>query len=380
MVKVSVIIPVYNASNYLKESLNSILNQTLDDIEVICVDDDSQDNSYDILVDFASKNSNILVLNQKHNGGGAARNMALKHAKGKYIYFMDADDILDKKALDEFYHIAEEKSLDFLIFQAINYDDDTGEYFETAKYSMNKLYDFVEDNIFSFDDLGDYIFNVNMTPWCKFYNREFILKTGARFVEGLIFHDNIFHWQMFFDAKRIYFYKKSYYTRRRHSKSSTGACDERHINTIKINNLIIQEFINHGYFDKYKKKLYNKKLNTIFLRYSEIQDQFKSSFYDAMKKDFSKILNHEKYDEVMHCLNELNKDRFTSVIKANNFEEFELLLLNVDLRNENRKLKVKNRKLKKDVKKAKKLNKSIINSNSWKLTKPLRALKRWHDA
>ena len=72
MVKVSVIIPVYNASNYLKESLNSILNQTLDDIEVICVDDDSQDNSYDILVDFASKNSNILVLNQKHNGGGAA--------------------------------------------------------------------------------------------------------------------------------------------------------------------------------------------------------------------------------------------------------------------------------------------------------------------
>ena len=59
---------------------------------------------------------------------------------------------------------------------------------------------------------------------------------------------------------------------------------------------------------------------------------------------------------------------------------FELLLLNFDLRNENRKLKVKNRKLKKDVKKAKKLNKSIINSNSWKLTKPLRALKRWHDA
>ena len=76
----------------------------------------------------------------------------------------------------------------------------------------------------------------------------------------------------------------------------------------------------------------------------------------------------------------LIKDRFTSVIKADNFEEFELLLLNVDLRNENRKLKVKNRKLKKDVKKAKKLNKSIINSNSWKLIKPLRALKRWHDA
>ena len=89
MVKVSVIIPVYNASNYLKESLNSILNQTLDDIEVICVDDDSQDNSYDILVDFASKNSNILVLDQKHNGGGAARNMTLKHAK----------DIEDRKSV-----------------------------------------------------------------------------------------------------------------------------------------------------------------------------------------------------------------------------------------------------------------------------------------
>ena len=208
MVKVSVIIPVFNAEDFLKESLDSIVNQTIDDIEVICVDDESDDSSLDILKDYSDKYGNFQIFHQEHKRAGAARNYGLENASGKYIFFMDADDILDTNALLEFYEISEEKNLDFLIFQATNYDEGTGEYFDTDYYLMNELYDFVGDKIFSFEDLGEHIFDFSVTPWCKFYNSEFVKSSGASFPEGLLFEDNIFFWDLLFNAQRMYFYNK----------------------------------------------------------------------------------------------------------------------------------------------------------------------------
>ena len=290
MFKVSVIIPVYNAEKYLEEALNSIFNQTLDDIEIICVDDGSTDHSWKMLNDFAATHDNMKIFHQVNKGGGAARNYALNYVEGKYIYFMDADDILDLNALKEFYEISEEKNLDFLIFKAINYDEDTNSYYDTDMYLMEDLYEFVGDEVFSFDDLGEYIFNINVTPWCKFYNSEFVFSTGSKFAEGLIFHDNVFYWGIIFDAKRIYFYNKILYTRRRHSKSSTGAGDQRFTSTIAINNLIIQRFIDHGYFEEYKQKLYNRKINLVFMRYRLVDNQFNEIIMLSYLKYISTII------------------------------------------------------------------------------------------
>ena len=336
--KVSVVIPVFNAEDYLEESLNSIFNQTLDSIEVICVDDGSEDNSLEILNKLAKTHKNMKVFHQENKGGGAARNYALGHVSGKYTYFMDADDELDLNALKEFYEISEEKNLDFLLFQAINYDEDTDTYYDTDFYLMEEIYKIVGENIFSFDDLGDEIFRVNVTPWCKFYNTEFILSTGSEFAEGLIFHDNIFHWGIVFHAKRIYFYKKKLYKRRRHSKSSTGAGDKRFVSTITINNLIVKRFIENNVFDKYKHILYNRRILLVFIRYRDIQDRYKEYFYHKLKEDFSKMIMHEKYTEFMHYVNEFNKDRFEAVIYSNDFEEFQALLKNAELKEEIRSL------------------------------------------
>lgn len=360
MIKVSVIIPVYNAEKYLEESLNSIFNQTIDDIEIICVDDGSTDNSWKMLNDFAATHDNMKIFHQENNGGGAARNYALNYVEGKYIYFMDADDILKSNALKEFYEISEEKNLDFLIFKAINYDEDTDSYYDTDMYLMEDLYEFVGDKVFSFDDLGDYIFNINVTPWCKFYNSEFVFSTGSKFAEGLIFHDNIFYWGIIFDAKRIYFYNKILYIRRRHSKSSTGAGDQRFTSTIAINNLIIQRFIDHGYLEKYKQKLYNRKINLVFMRYRLVDDQYNEYFYNKLKEDFTKLIGHEKYDDCMKNLWLFNRDRFESVVYSNNFEEFEVLLQNAQIRQDNRILNTK-------IKNAEKLNEPLNNLKTWKL-------------
>ncbi|WP_298522447.1 glycosyltransferase [uncultured Methanobrevibacter sp.] len=335
MPKVSVVIPVYNASDYLRESLECILNQTLDDLEVICVDDGSEDNSLEILNEIAQKDTRVKVLSQTNQGGGAARNNALKHTTGEYLYFMDADDRVDLNALKELYEISEEKNLDFAIFKAINYAEDTGEYFETAYYNMDKIRDFAGDNVFSGDDLGELIFNISVTPWCKFYNHDFVQMSGAKFLEGSIFHDNQFFWEVLFNAERMCFIDKAYYTRRRHSASSTGAGDERYINIINVVNNIINLFVKYGKLDKFRKILYNKKVFWIHTRYLEIMDEFKHEFYCEMKRDFANIEDRS----FRGLLDDENRFIFDSIIKSKTQREFDLLIKNYRLTQENIRLK-----------------------------------------
>lgn len=369
MPKVSVIMPVYNGEDYLKESIDCILEQSLKDLELICVDDGSVDSSLEILNEFATKDDRIQVYHQENNGGGAARNLALTKATGKYLYCMDADDRLELNALKELYDIAEEKNLDFIIFQSINYAEDTGEYYHNTTYDMNEFADFVGDKVFSCDDLGDWIFKINVTPWCKFYNLDFVKKSGAQFAEGLIFHDNIFFWEILFNAKRMYFYRKCLYIRRRHSASSTGAGDERFASTITINNMIINLFMKYGYWQKYRKRLYNRKVQLVFMRYKMVHDEHKPFFFEEAKKDFTKMIGHERYDEFMKCTRPANRKRFELVINSESFEEFSVGLRSFEL-------ELENKKLKRQIKKYQKQNRTILNSTSWKITKPLRAIKR----
>lgn len=110
MTKVSVIIPIYNREKYIEECLESVLSQTLKEIEIICVDDESTDDSYRILMDYKKKHNNILLLKQVHQGPGPARNLGIKHATGKYVCFMDSDDYYaGNQVLEKLYIKAEEK-------------------------------------------------------------------------------------------------------------------------------------------------------------------------------------------------------------------------------------------------------------------------------
>ena len=94
--KVSVIIPVYNTEPYLRQCLDSVVNQTLLDIEIICVDDGSTDTSPEILREYAASDSRIRIFTQPHADAGVARNLGLRHASGKYLSFLDADDFFEK--------------------------------------------------------------------------------------------------------------------------------------------------------------------------------------------------------------------------------------------------------------------------------------------
>lgn len=112
MIKISVIIPVYNVEKYLRECLDSVLSQTLKEIEIICVDDGSTDCSYDILKEYGKKYRNIIVLHQENQGSGPARNKGMEQAVGKYFCFMDADDYyVQRQALEKLFTVAEENNV-----------------------------------------------------------------------------------------------------------------------------------------------------------------------------------------------------------------------------------------------------------------------------
>jgi glycosyltransferase involved in cell wall biosynthesis len=105
---VSIIVPVFNAERYLKNCLDSLIAQTLNEIEILCINDGSTDNSLEILSDYSKKDSRIRIFNQKNAGPGMARNTALDNAKGEYIYFLDSDDYITSDYLQGLYDIAKE--------------------------------------------------------------------------------------------------------------------------------------------------------------------------------------------------------------------------------------------------------------------------------
>lgn len=361
MVKVSVVIPVYNVEDFLEECLDSVVNQTLRDIEIICVNDGSPDNSLRILEEYARRDSRITVINQDNAGHAVASNRGIDLAKGEYLYLMDSDDIVELTALEETYNYARKKKVDFVLFQAINYDYSDNKYYESEIYNMDRLYDCVGDSVFNYRDIGDLVFAIPVTPWSKLYKNSFIQRNNIRFPEGLVFDDNIFFWDVLFCANRIAFYKKHLFTRRWYSYSSTKAGDLRFIDSIAINNLMIDRFKKYGQFEKHKKTLYNRKINLTFDKYCFIKKEFQEQFYEALHKDFMDIVEQGLYEDYISVLDRRNRKIFESGVESESYTEFQYEMAYYDTHNSRLRIDNENKELEKEINKYKQENTNLIN-------------------
>ena len=126
-IKVSVIIPIYNEESHLQQCLDSVLAQTLQEIEVLCVDDGSTDRTPEMLQAYASKDTRVHVFRQQNQYAGAARNLGMKYARGRYLSFLDGDDYFEPDMLEKMYQAAESEKLDIVICKSLQYDEETGE-------------------------------------------------------------------------------------------------------------------------------------------------------------------------------------------------------------------------------------------------------------
>ncbi|MCI5737765.1 MAG: glycosyltransferase [Methanobrevibacter ruminantium] len=321
MVKVSVVIPVYNVERYLEECLDSVINQTLEDIEIICINDGSTDNSLEILEDYVKKDNRIRIIDQENLGISTTRNNGLKVCRGKYVCFLDSDDYLELNTLRETYDISEKYSLDMCFFKLINFDENTKEQSTEEYFDMGFLKELVGDNVFNHHDIGENLYRISVTVHSKLFNRDLI--SDIKFPEGLIFEDNAFFTEAMFKSERVFFLDKYLYNRRLRADSITHTNNEAFIDWIEIYNLLIKITKDNGFYDDYKKVLYYKAISNSYVKFSEIEEKHKDAFFQKLKEDYIQKQAEWKNDDVFK---DLSKDLiliFDAAIISKNHMEFE---------------------------------------------------------
>jgi glycosyltransferase involved in cell wall biosynthesis len=214
---VSVIIPVYNIENYLPACLDDILFQTLEDIEVICINDGSTDRSTAVLEAYSRRDKRLVVLQQQNNGQSAARNAGIALARGKYIYFMDGDDLLDRNALKPLFESANSNDMDIICFNGTAFFETEalrkahGHY--STYYPRNATYPEILEGpsmLVQMVNNGDY----RVAPWLQMINARFLKEKNLRFYEGIIYEDNLFSLQVILQARRVGHMNSTFFHRR----------------------------------------------------------------------------------------------------------------------------------------------------------------------
>lgn len=203
MAKVSVIVPVYNVEKYLKRCLDSLINQTLSDIDIICINDGSKDSSLQILEQYAQKDSRIVIYNQENSGLSVARNTGLEHASGEYIGFVDSDDWVDLDFYEKLYNSAKNNNADIAVADFIREHQNKKP--KRLKLKEEKIYTTPEDKFM--------ICKVHREGcvWNKIYRTEFIHSINLKFVPKMYYEDRDFTIRSLYFSKKLVTTPNTYY-------------------------------------------------------------------------------------------------------------------------------------------------------------------------
>ena len=372
---VSVIIPVYNAENYLEQCLDSVVNQTLKDIEIICVNDGSTDSSLNILEEYQQKDDRIIVITQENQGAGVARNQGLKVAAGEYLSILDADDFFELNMLELMYRKALKTDADVTICRVNGYNNNDGTFFDMP-WTLKERF-LPEKEVFNYKDIKGQIFNFAVGwSWDKLFKSSFVFENDLKFQGLRSTNDMLFVFLSLVKARRITTVDKILVHQRRNVTTSLSKTREKDPlcfydaikalkeELIKANlfSEVEQSFINWSlhfcfwHMDSNQKSEYIRSefKNRIF-RELEFYKYPKSYFYDEnlykrlMEVSASDNLNikRRKFDKISSFAyiskkEKLNPRKIHRILKAksligslNLFDENYYLIRNMHLRNSN---------------------------------------------
>ena len=263
MDKVTIIIPVYNVEKYLREAIDSAINQTYKNLEIILIDDGSTDNSGKICDEYAKLGDRIKVIHKINGGLSDARNAGLDNATGKYIMFLDSDDFFELDAAEKMYNEIEEKDADYVIGNYINVTDE-GEKWERPVFDLEKFKPFK----LSIYDYKNSFFIMNSGVWNKIFKKEFIDKLNLRFVLGLPAEDAIFTTYCFMKAEKVYYTPHIVLNYRQRAEGSiSNSCSRKYFDGInKAYRIIYENFRDNGHLGYYR-YFYSKSMNYIMYKF-----------------------------------------------------------------------------------------------------------------
>ena len=291
MPKVSVIVPVYNVEKYLRQCLDSLVNQTLTDIEIICINDGSTDGSLAILEDYASKDKRIRLISQENQGQGVARNRGIELSTGEYLGFVDPDDWIELNMYEEMYSKA--KSYDSDIVEAIY--NQYYEYSKESKIRPNAIL-LQEDTIFNWKENPDYIFkSTNLSVWNKLYESAFIKNNNIKFANTKLAQDHIFTIKSRIFANKIIFINKPLYNYR---ICKGSACKKETLETLKVINIVnlVKDFLQEqNLLPELTQKFNDYAALALGRQFDYVPTEYKKDFENKIKENFSKEI-YKKYN------------------------------------------------------------------------------------
>lgn len=301
-IKVSIIVPVYNVEAYLPSTLDSLINQTLRDIEIICVNDGSTDNSILILNEYAKRESRITVIEQENRGLSGARNRGLSMAKGEYIYFMDSDDYLDVNAMEECFLIAKPSDVDIVMFDAICFEDSNYHGVYKPEYSRKESLAAVAKKNSSNIEIISRLLEDNLfipSVCLNFIRRALLVENRLIFFANIIHEDELFTPKLYSLAKKITYVDKPYFHRRLRNSSIMSAthAKKRYDSLIIVLNEL--DKFSRGLKSRLLRKFIHQRMN-VLVRYMQDQLLAKSG-YD------SRYIKRKRFYRKMIFLNNMGK-------------------------------------------------------------------------
>ena len=376
--KVSVVVPIHNSSEFLNESISSVLKQSLKEIELLCIDMGSEDDSLDILNEFYQRDSRVRILSQENADLGAARNKALDEACGDYIYFFGSGDYIARNTLKIFYNNAVENDSDLVVSKMARIDGEELDYSNPGFDLENEFDDVDFDNFaFSYKDVKSHVLNSSFIPCNRLYKKEFLDSyDDFRFQTDAAFEDIAFHVKSMLRASRISFVPKFYYRYRQNPNPNDSP--SKYCGIFEVCDSVERILRNENHFDEFTEEFKLFKITQInnYLMSSDSEEYFQRA-----KEEYSEITLGKN-----HLVEEELVERYENVLDSDSLmeykpKEYELKINEyIDkrdiLKKETKKLQKANADLKNENQRLKEENKELKNSSSWKLTKPLRGLKK----
>ncbi|WP_292822505.1 glycosyltransferase [Methanobrevibacter sp.] len=324
MIKLSIIIPVYNVEKYLEECLDSVLNQTLKETEIICIDDGSTDNSLNILKEYSKKDKRVKIITKENGGQASARNLGIKEAQGEYIAFVDSDDFIEPEMFEKLYTKSKDNKLDLAMCKIALYDNETEEINTLAWYYMLGVFRDFKKDVFSHKDTKEFTCEISVTPYNKIYKTSLIKDNNILFPEGLIFEDEKFFYDVYLRAKRVSIVDEFLYYYRTNRKGSTVdiAKESDYTDLITIFKQIRETFKETKNYEDYKVLLANRFIHLELSRFTQTSAKYKEKYFNLMKEDLNEVLEDQTINDNL----ESNvKSRVSKILKAKNYEEFKKL-------------------------------------------------------
>lgn len=317
MPKVSVIIPVYNVEQYLSKCLESVINQTLQDIEIICINDGSTDNSLQILEEYAQKDSRIIVINQQNQGVAAARNKGLEIASGCYIGFVDPDDWVDSDFFEKLYEKSENETIDILKgnFDIVHTDGTT----ETTKEQEQIEKELQQTN---------FPFNSFYSAWLSaIYKKDLIDNYKINFPDTLYLEDIAFLHKFLYVASSFGLVNNTFYHNfKRPDSLTTKKQDKKMYEHCFNSRKDIAIFLNENEInkDRYLQFFNNKVIGGCYYSLLCLVQNLGFENFDYFSEFIFNVFDSCKYkDDLLNCRN----DEFIKILKNKNTKKLRKLLV-----------------------------------------------------